>query len=60
MTPFAVFAVFPNEDRFILFFINAKGDIPRIKTKKRAFLLSFYGRIEWTRTTDPHLIRVVL
>ena len=41
LTPFVVFAVFPNEDRFILFLINVKGDIPRIKTKKRAFLLSF-------------------
>ena len=30
------------------------------KTKEKALALSAFGWIEWTRTTDPHLIRVVL
>ena len=30
------------------------------KGKEKALALSAFGWIEWTRTTDPHLIRVVL
>ena len=31
-----------------------------LKTKKMTYWSLFFGRDEWTRTTDPHLIRVVL
>ena len=30
------------------------------ESKIKALALSAFGWIEWTRTTDPHLIRVVL
>lgn len=30
------------------------------KEKKENSFCSLFGWIEWTRTTDPHLIRVVL
>ena len=32
----------------------------RQEKKHHATVMLFVGRIEWTRTTDPHLIRVVL
>ena len=42
--------------------VCAKGEHNQVhkKSNKKTLCECLFGRIEWTRTTDPHLIRVVL
>ncbi len=42
--------------------VCAKGEHNQVhkKSNKKTLYECLFGRIEWTRTTDPHLIRVVL
>ena len=42
--------------------VCAKGKHNQVRKRvtKKTLYECLFGRIEWTRTTDPHLIRVVL